>query len=191
MTNMENLNEIKLMWQALNERVNVLEDENRSLMKKVMHSCYRSTKEKLEKKYFGFIGIESIMIIFMTLFFLYNPFINEKYRYPALIYWAFFFLLEIILDVYLLIQIKRIDIYTSTINEVAKRAARNWKIHKIAVAAGLPLAFGAIFLFALALNANTSIIYGMAVGGVIGLAIGINQLLKFRNYYKLLQTNEQ
>ena len=126
----------------------------------------------------------------MTLFFIFNPLINEKYRIWALVYWDVFFAGEAIFDFYLLYQIKKIDVYTSTIKEVASQAASNWKLHKIGILAGLPLAFGAAILFALAVNANEFTILGMIFGGTIGAIIGFSQLLKFKNYYKLLQLND-
>lgn len=185
---MEDINDIKLMWQDLNSRLSYLEDENKRLMRKVMQTDYHSTKDKLIRKYAAFIGVESIMIVFVTLFFIFNPEVNDKFRWAAMIYWDAFFLIEVLFDGYLMLQLRNIDVYTSSIKEIAQRSASNWKLHKIGILVGLPLAFGAIFLFALALNANEFTILGMIVGGTIGLIIGINQLLKFKGYYKFLQT---
>lgn len=188
---MENIDDMKIMWQALNDRLDHLENENRMLMHRIMKSDHNTARERLQSKYFGFIVIECIMIIFITLFLIFNPLVNEKYRIATLIYWDVFFLLEIGFDTFLLVRLKRIDIYTASLKEVAKRAAENWKLHKLGIIIGLPLAFGAIILFALALNANEFTIYGMIVGGIIGAAIGLNQLLKFKNNYKLLQVSEE
>lgn len=187
---MEEMDEIKLIWKELDQRLSYLEEENSRLAQTVMKVNYRSATEKLSRKYIGCIFLESIMIIFMNMFFIFNPEINDKFRIPALIYWDIFFLIELSFDLFLLLKIKSINIYNSPINEVANIAAKNWKIHKVCVIIGLPLAFGAIFLFALALNANEFVILGMIVGGVIGLCIGITQLIKFKDYYKLLQTIE-
>ena len=185
---MEDLKDIKLMWQELNNRLSFLEEENQRMMKSVMATNYRSTQEKLTQKYLGFIFVEVLMIGFMSLFFLFNPEVNERFRIPALVYWDVLFVIEVWFDLYLMLKIKTINIYESSISEVAKRAAKNWKIHKIGIIVLLPLAFGAIFLFALALDANEYVILGMIFGGVIGMIIGIGQLMKFRNYYKLLQS---
>lgn len=184
---MDNLNDMKTMWMELNEKVSALEAENKNLARKMINEKYKSAKERLINKYNAFIWIEAIMIFFMTLFFLYNPQVNEKYRIITLIYWDVFFLIEVIFDCYLLNRIKSVNVYSSSINEVAKKATDNWELHKKGVIIGLPLAFGAVILVSLALNANEFTIYGIILGGVIGVAIGINQLLKFRKYYMLLQ----
>ena len=177
------------MWQSLDKRLTSLEEENNRLMKSVMKANYKSTQEKLVAKYIGFIFIEVVMILFMSLFFIFNPFINEKFRWAALIYWMVFFMIELALDLYLMLEIKSINIYEDPITLVARKAAQNWKIHKIGIIVGLPLAIGAVIMLSLAIDANEFVILGMIVGGLIGLIIGITQLLKFKNYYRLLQSN--
>lgn len=187
---MENIEDFKIMWQELNQRISYLENDNRNLIRQMRETNYKTTQEKLVRKYCCFIVVEVIMILFMSIFFLYNPLLIEKYRMPALIYWVIFFTIEALFDLFLLFRIKEIDIYTSTIKEVAARSAANWKLHKIGIFIGLPLAFGAILLFALAVDANKFTIFGMIFGGVIGFIIGIYQLIKFKNYYKLLQVKD-
>lgn len=187
---MEDFNDMKIMWQNMNDRLSSLERENKKLMYKVIHDKYHTTKEKLEKKYCAFIFVGSITIVFITLFLIGDPLVNDRYRIPTMIYWIIFFLMEISFDVYLLLQIRKIDIYTATISEVSHSASRNWRLHKIGIIIGLPMAIGAAILFALALNANIFIIYGMITGGVIGLSIGLYQLFKFKTYYKLLQIED-
>ena len=188
---MEDLNDMKIIWQNLNDRLVHLENENKMLMHKVMMSDYQTAQEKLKNKYIKFIIIESVMILFITWFLLSNPQVNGKYRIVTLIYWCVFFLAEIILDLYLLKKLKDIDIYSFSLKEVAIRAASNWKLHKIGILFGFPFAIGAVFLFALAVNANEFTIYGMLFGAFIGLIIGFSQLSKLRKYYKFLQVNDE
>lgn len=187
---MENLEDLKIMWQDMNQRLSYLEEDNKKLIQNIKKSNYKTTQEKLVNKYTCFIAVEVIMILYMSFFFLFNPLLNEKYRIAALIYWDVFFLIEAAFDSYLLYQIKNINIYTSKITEVAKKAAVNWKLHKIGILIGLPLAFGALLLFVLAVDANEFTVYGMICGGIIGGIIGIRQLIKFKNYYRLLQVND-
>lgn len=187
---MENIEDFKIIWQDLDQRLSKLENENEKLIQNIKKTNYKTTQEKLVNKYRCFIAVELIMICFMTLYFIFNPLVNEKYRIITLVYWDLFFTIEVIFDFYLLYQIKKLDIYTSPINEVAQKASTNWKLHKIGIVIGLPLAFIAILLFALAVNANKFTIFGMIIGGILGLLIGIRQLIKFKNYYNMLQENE-
>lgn len=186
---MENLEDMKTMWLELNNRLSFLEEENRKMARQVMNEKYKTARDRLINKYRGFIIIEFILMIYISWFFYFNPLVVEKYRLLAIIYWGVFFLGEVAIDFYLMVKIKGIDIYNSSVSTIAKTAAKNWKIHKIAMCIGLPLAIGAIIIFGLALDANEFTIFGMIVGGLVGLIIGIRQLIKFLNYYKLLQSN--
>ena len=188
---MDELGNMKAMWVELNERVSSLEEENRKLARKVIDQNFKSTQEKLVRKYMKFIIVESVMMLWTCLFFVFNPEIVEKYRVLTAIYWGGFFLLEIIFDTYLMMRVKEINVYDSNIDEITHQAAKTWKLHKIFIMIGLPIAIGAAFLFALALDANEFTIAGMVVGGTIGLIIGIRQLMKFLQYYRVLQGKEK
>lgn len=188
---MDKIDEMKEMWQELTARVGVLEEENKRLSRIVRNSSYKSTQEKLINKYLKFIFVECVMIIWMSIFLIFNPQVVEKYRLITIIYWGIFFLFEIILDTYLMMRVKAINVYNSNVSEMAIQAAKTWKIHKIGIIIGMPLAIGAVILFGFALDANQFTIAGMIVGGVVGLIIGIRQLMKFLQYYRILQSEEE
>ena len=187
---MENIEEIKNMWTELNSRITCLEDDHRRIAREVTQSKFKTAREKLVAKYKAFIFIALIMIIYMNLYLIHMPDVVEQFRIPAIIYWTCFFLFTAGADTYLMLKVKDIDVYNSSVRDISRQASHNWKMHKIVLIIGLPLAFGAIFLLSLLLNAreNIYIIYGIITGGVVGLVIGIIHLLKFREYYKLLQT---
>ncbi|MCH5240107.1 MAG: hypothetical protein J1F38_07780 [Muribaculaceae bacterium] len=187
---MDELCNMKAMWVELNERVSSLEEENRKLARKVINQNFKSTQEKLVRKYSIFIALSLIMVLYMPLFVCFSPFLVEKYKLATIIYWVLFFLLEAGVDIYLRYRISNIDIYKSSISDIAKLAAQNWRIHKIGILIGVPLAFGAVILFGLLLDANIFLIYGMIVGGVIGFIVGLSQLKKFYENYKFLQSQD-
>ncbi|MCH5234025.1 MAG: hypothetical protein J1E16_01930 [Muribaculaceae bacterium] len=188
---MEELEDMKQMWLDLNNRLAVLEEENRRLAKKVMNEKYKTAQDRLVRKYRIFIIVACVMIIYSYCLIYMNPMVVEKYRLLTTIYLMCLFALCAATDTYLLINVKDLDIYGSNMKEVTRIAARNWKIHKLFLAVGLPVAIGAVVLMALALEANSFTILGMIVGGVVGFMIGIYQLLKFRNYYRLFQTDRE
>ena len=188
---MEELENFKAMWLELNEKISALEAENRNLARKVVNEKFRSAKEKLIRKYNAFIFVEVIMILFIFPFFMYNPFVVEKFRIFACVYWLVFFLFEVSMDFWLKEGIKNIDIYNSSVKEISLQVAKIRKLHKLAVIIGFPVAIGACVLFALAVNADKFTIYGMIVGGIIGGVIGIFQLKSFFQYYRFLQSSEE
>ena len=190
MIRMENFEDMRIMWAELDRRLSSLEDRNRKLARQVMSNKYKTAQDKLINKYKIFIFLSLIMILYISLFICFSEETVEKYRTPALVYWIIFFLFEASIDAYLMYRVMDIDVYENSVSQIAKIAAQNWKMHKIALCLGIPLALGAIILFALLLNANNFTIFGMIIGGIIGFAIGSIQLRKFFQYYKLLQTSE-
>ena len=188
---MDELDNLKVIWADLNKRMTALEEGNKILLRQVKNNKYESAQEKLVKKYIKFIVIEIIMIFYIVIYICFAPNLVEKYKLVTLIYWCVFFLIEVCLDYYLMQNIKNMDIYNSSVNQISRFAARNWKIHKIAIITGLPIAFGAIILLGLMMDANIYTIYGMIAGGVLGAMIGFYQLMKFMNYYKLLKSEDK
>lgn len=187
---MEQLEDMQALWNELNNRVSMLEAENQRLSRQIRHNDFKSAQDKLEKKYKGFIIVEIIMTVYICLFVSYNPLIVEKYRIPTFIYWLSFFAIEIIFDIYLLYRLKKINVYESTVKEISRLAAENWKLHKLGVIIGLPIAIGAVILFGLLLGANTFTVMGIIVGAIVGIIIGLRQLFKFADYYRLLQPDK-
>ena len=187
----ENLNELedmKSMWLNLNQRVASLEEENRNLARDVIRKKHKSSLDDLKTRYRVFIIIEILMLVWVPLFILNNPFSVEKYRLAAAYYWAIFFAGEVGIDYYLYLRVKSIDVLNQSISEVTKAASQTWKIHKLAIIIGFPVAIGAVILFGLVINANEFALYGMFLGFVAGILIGIRQLLKFKEDYRNLST---
>ena len=186
--NLDKFEEMREMWNNLNTRLSAIEEENQRLAREITANKYKTARERLIRKYSVFIILGTIMLAYVFFFIYLNPVVLEKYRLVTTIYWIVFFLFEISVDFYLMYRLKRLDIYNSSVSEIAEMAHSNWKIHKIAIAIGLPLAIGAAILMALAMDADQFVIIGMIVGGLVGLAIGIRQLLKFMNYYRMMRS---
>ena len=183
---MEDINDMKKMWSELNNRLNRLEEENLKLAQEIMLNKLKSSQEKLVSRYKTFIILGLIMAILFPLMILKNPLIENKYRLITTIYWFIFFVSEILLDYYLMFRIKEINVNNSTIKQISHQALQTWKIHKTGILIGLPVAFGALYLFALCFNANQYTIMGMLLGIIIGGLIGFRELRRFHAYYKIL-----
>ena len=181
---MNNIEDMMLMWKEMDSKLNSLVEENRRLAGEIKKNKLRSSQERLIRKYRGFIIMEAVCIPLMFFVLGVNPLVIDKYRWPALIYFVCFFLLEICIDGYLLYKLSSLDIYNDSIREISHQARTNWRIHKIAVLIGIPIAIGAVVLFCLALGGDVAMLWGVFVGGAIGLGIGLNEFFKFMKNYK-------
>lgn len=183
---MNYIEDMMAMWRSMDSKLTALVDENRRLAEEVKKNKLRSSQEKLMRKYRAFIILEAVCIPLMCLAIGVNPLVVSQFRWLALIYFVCFFLLEIFIDSYLLYKLNSIDIYTDSINDIARQARENWKTHKIAVLIGIPLAIGGVVLFCLAMGGDKSAMWGVFVGAAIGIGIGINEFFKFMKNYKAM-----
>lgn len=190
MSEINDMENMKAMWNDLNQRMASLEAENRLLARKVMTSGYKTARERLIRKYTAFFFLSFLMIFYAIPFIAMNPLTVEKYRVTTTVYWCVFFAIEAAMDFYLMTRVKKIDVYNSGVSEITRQASKNWKIHKIFIAIGFPLAIGAVTLMVLALGGSRYVVYGMMGGGFVGLLIGLLQLRKIHGYYRMLRSTE-
>lgn len=186
---MNNMDDMMAMWKDMDSKLTSLVEENKKLADEIKKTKLRSSLEKLMRKYRAFIILEAVCIPLMFFLLAFNPLVINQYRWAALIYFVCFFLLEICVDGYLLYRLSGIDIYNDSITEISRLARTNWKIHKLAVLIGIPIAIGAVALFCLAMGGDMSLLWGVFVGGAIGIGIGLNEFFKFMKNYKTLAPN--
>lgn len=187
---MKNIDDMMTMWKEMDSKLTALVEENRILADEIKKNKLKSSQEKLMYKYRAFIIMEAVCIPLMCLLLGVNPLVVNEYRWPALIYFICFFILEIGIDSYLLYKLNSLDIYNDSIIKISGQARANWKLHKIAVLIGIPIAIGAVVLFCLAMGGNMSVLWGVFVGGAIGLGIGLNEFFKFMKNYKAMSQKD-
>lgn len=175
-----------VMWKEMDSKLSSLVEENKKLATEIKKNKLRGTREKLMRKYRAFIIMEAVCIPLMCFLLGANPFVVNQYRWAALIYFVAFFLMEICIDGYLLYKLSKIDIYNDSIVDISMQAKANWKMHKIAVLIGIPVAIGAVVLFCLAMDCNAAMMWGVFVGAAIGLGIGLNEFFNFMKNYKTM-----
>lgn len=183
---MNNIDDMMAMWKEMDSKLNSIVEENQRLADEIKKNNLRSSQEKLMRKYRAFIIMEAVCIPLMYFLLAVNPFVINQYRWPTLIYFICFFILEICIDGYLLYKLNNIDIYNDSIVEISRQARANWKIHKIAILVGIPIAIGAVIMFCLAMGGNMSMLWGVFVGAAIGLGIGLNEFFKFMKNYRAM-----
>lgn len=185
---MNNLDDMMAMWKEMDNKLSAIVNENRRLAEDVKKSNLRSSQERLMRKYRFFIILETVMIPCFFLIIAFNPLVIEAYRWPTLIYYVFLLLSGICVDGYLLYRLNSMDFYKDSLKEISDKARENWKIHKISVIFGMPLAIGAVILFCFAVGCNEETLMGVCVGAAIGLAIGLNVFFKFmKNYNSMMR----
>ncbi len=100
---------------------------------------------------------------------------------------ALFFALAGSMDYWLYRGMKSIDISSMPVSEVARKAIFYRRRHLQFIAILVPLAIGIFTLMVLAFNPDRHMLAGMACGAIVGLAIGIRQLIAFMDDYRTLR----
>lgn len=97
---------------------------------------------------------------------------------------SLYFLIASAMDCSLWRRISQIDCVTMTVAEVARRSMLCRKRHLEYMMVLIPGCILLVGRMAWLFSADESILAGMAVGGVLGLAVGIVQFCKFMREYK-------
>lgn len=177
-----NIEEIKRRLDGLDERLARL--ENKSDMKVDIAGIERgriqSAQERLVRRYRMCALIGLLMC----------PVVGILYRniMPLLPRGMFagFFLVASMMDLYLWKGVKSIDCSTMGVATVAEKARFYRKMHHVFMAVLVVLMMPVLGTLVMALGADEYMMWGMAAGGVVGLAIGVKMYLNIMGQYRTL-----
>lgn len=175
------LEEIKRQLDSLDERLARLENgsDNKAHISGIERGKIISAQERLVRRYHRFAVVGLLMC----------PVVGILYRglMPLLprVMFAGFFLVASMMDFYMWKGVKSIDCTTMGVATVAEKARFYRKMHHIFMAV-LVVLFVPILGTLMALGADEYMMWGMAAGGVVGLAIGVKMYLNIMGEYRTL-----
>lgn len=143
----------------------------------------RTALQNLATRYRQFSNIAFIMIFTMPWVFM-SQLIPGRNSLYVVISGMLYFLTCSVMDRWLYNGISRIDCATMSVSEVAGLALFYRKRHIQFIIILLPLAAAWISMLLYFSTSDPFLIYSVACGTVIGLAIGVRQLFKFMNDYR-------
>lgn len=156
----------------------------------IINGKRKTALQNLAQRYrwFSNMGLIFLVIVPFNLFNL-HLFPEFKLRMTMIIWFASFFLISSVMDRWLYHGIKGIDVLTMSVSEVIEKALyyRKWHIRFIFIL--LPLALGCLGLMAYAID-DLYIRLGMVVGFLVGVAMGIRQLLNFLADYRAITSEK-
>lgn len=188
------LEQLKEMWNDLNNRLERLERIERQTLeegKKVSSHKVRTAKEDLAARYRKFMSISlTAGLLFPIYLFLASggsyPEGTAKYVSTSLFF--IYFMTAAAMDFYLYKEVNRIDLASMTVMEVISRARTLKHRHHIFMAILIPFAAITLGVFASQLIDDPFILAGMATGAVAGIAIGLRQYLRMmRDYREMME----
>ena len=145
----------------------------------------RTTVDNLASRYLRFAILAAAMVLVMPLF-ARNEFVPEPFRLPIMLVGIAFFLTCCIMDLWLYGRVKGMDIFNAPVRVVMETAMRCRRFHLRCMCVTLPFAMCYIALVAYAIANDTAVIWGMVIGGLTGLLLGLRELRRFMKDYRSL-----
>ena len=184
-----NTEDMKMAWRDTARSLNT--SPSAETIEKIRIGKQSTSLDRLGARYFRFVMLSACCTI-LSLSFMLVPW-PTPYK-PIWLSLAFmvYFLTCSAMDFWLYRGIGSIDCLRMPVSAVIKKALYYRKRHLQFVLTLLPMAFGVVFLLAFYYNFDRSILFGMIIGGTIGLAIGSYQLFEFmRDYRKITDFSEK
>lgn len=116
-----------------------------------------------------------------------GPAFSGPWKLPFALFMALYFLTAALMDRHLYRGILAIDIQRMPPPEVARRALACRRLHLQFMAALIPFAALLLGFLGWCFSGEPDLLWGMAIGGAVGLAIGLAQLLRFLRDYRTLR----
>lgn len=177
--------EIRKDWQEVN--VNI--PEKPDSYDKIINGKRKTALQNLAQRYRWFSNMALVFLLMVPLNLMnLHLFPDMKWRMVVVIWFCSFFIICSVMDRWLYHGIKQIDVVTMPVAEVVEKAIyyRKWHIRFIFML--LPMALGCLGLLAYLID-DMYVRLGMITGFLVGVAMGIRQLLNFLADYRSILSN--
>lgn len=176
------IEELKRRIDSLDARLTELEGRGNTdeQMAKIKVGRIVTARDRLVRRYRIFTVVGMLMCAVSVI--LYRHVLP---MFPRILFGGFF-LVASMMDLYLMIGIKKIDCCSMGVAEVAEKARYYRRRHHMFMAVLIVLLVPVLGSVAVALSDDMAYICGMAVGGTVGLVLGIGIYLKIMREYRTL-----
>lgn len=178
--------DIRKKWQEANVTIPEKSDKFDS----IMNGKRKTALQNLAQRYRWFSNMALVFLLIVPINFMnLHLFPDLKGRMIIVIWFCCVFMICSVMDRWLYHGIKQIDVVTMPVVDVVEKAQhyRKWHIRFIFML--LPLALGCLALLAYFID-DLYIRLGMLAGFLVGVALGIRQLLNFLADYRAITSDK-
>ncbi len=178
--------EMKKNWQAANVTI----PEKSDTFDSIMNGKRKTALQNLAQRYRWFSNMALVFLLIVPINFMnLHIFPDMKGRIIIVIWFCSFFVICSAMDRWLFHGIEQIDVVTMPVSKVVEKALyyRKWHIRFIFML--FPMAIGCLALLAYFID-DTYMRLGMLTGFLVGVALGIRQLLHFLADYRAITTGK-
>lgn len=175
------INTIKENWQNSEKEMNPGNAD-------IINSRKKTSLENLADRYNSFSIISLVGAFLFCPSFLLTKRLTEEIPLTLLLGFCIYFLTASSMDFWLCRRIRKINVYTMTVENVLRLTMLYRKRHFQFMAVLIPFVLVLLTWMAIVFKTNQAVIIGMMTGFGIGLILGIISLLKFlRDYRTIMQ----
>ena len=171
-------NELQNKWSKMNTQISNIDDVITIEESKKM----KTAQERLAAQYKSFIIMGGIFAIFIPLM-MYN---SIYFPLPMALSFSAYFILAMVMDLILYLKVCAIDFSEMSVVDVAYSAYKCRRLHHICQIILIPCAIALIGITGYQFISEPYILWGMIVGAVIGLCLGLTMYFKMMSNYKTL-----
>lgn len=180
---------IKSAWRDTNNSFE--KDKNMMMSFEAIMNGKRSTAlDRLQARYLRFVMLALCCVPCSFSFMLPNIIPDGNGKWITIAF-GIYFLICAGMDLWLYHGIGTIDCLRMSVTEVIDKARFYRKRHLQFIMILLPIAFCVLGVMAYSMQNDPEVIYGMIIGGVVGLLIGSRQLFKFMKDYREVSTPDE
>lgn len=178
--------DIRKDWQDANVSI----PEKSDSYDAIINGRRKTALQNLAQRYRWFSNMALVFLLLVPFNLLnLHLFPDLKGRMIIVIWFCSFFIICSVMDRWLYHGIKQIDVLTMSVSEVVEKALyyRKWHIRFIFIL--LPMALGCLGLLAYSID-DFYVRIGMVTGFLVGVAMGIRQLLNFLADYRAITSQK-
>ena len=181
------IEEMRRAWTETADRLERLEGNFTARREEAMAGKRRTALDSLASRYKRF-SLISLLFVFISPLYLVNHVFDDRYGILIPIFMAAYFGIASCMDWWLYKKVSSIDISLMPSEEVVSTVALCRRRHFQFMVILIPLMIGMVVLFILGSEQNKYMIISICFGIIIGLILGLRQLINFMHDYKLVRS---
>lgn len=191
MTDSSTLNDdsLRAQWRRSAECFNLSDSQLAALIAAVRSDRRTTALSQLAQRYKRFSILSLIMVAVIPLMLVSNLG-GENFPWWIVAGFALYFLTAMVMDYWLYMGVSSIDCLTMDVESVIRKAWFYRKRHFQFMIVLLPMALMLVGAMAWWFSADRAVLYGIAFGFILGLAIGLRKLMDFLADYRRITTDK-
>ncbi len=182
--------DMKMAWAETSRRLDRLERTYSDMREEAINGKRRTALDDLALRYRRFSTISLIFVLISPIYAI-NGVFDGSFRIWVPLGMALYFGLASVMDWWLYKRVKQIDVATMTTEDVVSASAFCRKRHLQFMMVLIPLMLVLVGAFIAGCLNQEYMIYAIVGGAILGLILGVRQLINFMDDYRIIKGDQK